>query len=376
MNTRPDPRALPSERAHRSLEAGRVPLLLTLILGACSVGGCDSAGESRPSDAPKEWTVTELDTVVSLASELLAVPGDLSVASDGDLYVADVRDSRILRIPQGQGAPVTIGSQGQGPVEFDTPVAIVGADDTLRVVEQGNGRVQVLDSEGNCRRSFPLPASPLGGFDILGDGCVAAATMGFRSEALVLLFDLEGQLVDSLAEPVVPPHSVWDVRAMQSQIAAGELPSSLRNWAQPVLNPDGGTWVVLVADGSIRRFDAAGNLLWSRPLEAPELPAIEEEFFESNAELKGQAAFVPLSYVADAEVVDKRLWILLNSPPDAPSVVLILDGEGVVRGRVVLPAVQRARSIAVDGERRRLYLSLPSEATILVAALPAALVQS
>lgn len=350
-------------------------LLTTLILGVCTISGCDAADESESPGLPGEWSITRIDTVVSLSSELLASPGDLSVADAGDLYIADEQDSRILRIPAGGEAPIPIGAPGEGPGEFDAPVALAVADDTLRVVEQRNGRVQVLDSEGTYQRSYPLPAGSLGGYDVAGDGRVAAATMGFRADALVLLYDRDGGAIDSLAEPVVPPHSFWDVRAIQNQIAAGEVPSSLRNWARPVLGPRGGTWVVLVAEGSVRRFDAAGELLWSRTLEAPELASIEEYFFERNAELEGQAGFIPLSYVDDGHVVGERLWLLLNTLPDAPCVVLVLDGEGALRQRLVLPTVQGARRIAVDRMRRRLYLALPSEATVLAADLPGAAVE-
>jgi hypothetical protein len=316
-----------------------------------------------------EHVIEGVDTVVSLESGRLAAPSDVAVDEDGNVYVLDSQLAGVLVVSDAAADPVFHGGDGAGPGEFDGPLAIAVGGDTIRVVEAGNGRVQMLSTEGDYARSFPLGAGFLGGFSLSRDGHLAVPTQGFREEVLVLSYDPDGEGERGVGEPVVPPHEIWDMRAIRSSIEAGQVPASLRNMTLPVIENDGSLWLVLQAEGVVRRYDPGGELLWATKLRSPELAAIRESFFTRNRELE-VAAFIPLRYVSDATPLNGWLFVLLNTPAEAPSVVLVLGAEGEMLARIVLPSVSGAGDLAVDPERGILYLTVPSEANLLAAELP------
>lgn len=238
------------------------------------------------------------------------------------------------------------------------------------MVDAGNGRVQVLTGAGEYARSYPLPADFLGGVAIADDGRLAVPTHGFRQEVLALTFDAEGERSGSIGETVVPPHEMWDIRALKAEIRRGRIPNSLRNMALAVHGAEGGLWLILQAEGVINRYDAAGELEWSAALTGPELESIREAFFRRNVELGESMSFTVLRYVADAVPVAGELSLLLNTPVDDASVVLRIDERGRLTRRYIFPGLRGARELAFDPGRRFAFLVVPSEASVLRAALP------
>ncbi|NIR45800.1 MAG: hypothetical protein GWN99_15310 [Gemmatimonadetes bacterium] len=336
----------------------------TIAVAVWTVGCGDDGAETVG-----EYIVEEVDTVVSLESQRLAAPSDVAVDEDGTVYVLDSQLAGVLVVPGADADPVFHGGEGAGPGEFDGPLAIAVTRDTIRVVEAGNGRVQMLSTEGGYARSFPLAAGFLGGFSLSGDGHLAVPTQGFREEVLVLRYGPDGEPAGGVGEPVVPPHDMWDMRAISSSIESGQVPASLRNMSLPVVEDDGSLWLILQAEAIVRRYDPEGEPLWSTELRSPELAAIEESFFTRNRELE-VAAFIPLRYASDAVAVNGRLFVLLNTPTEDPATVLVLGAEGEMVARIVLPSVRNADELAVDTERGKLYLTVPSDASLLAAALP------
>ncbi len=308
--------------------------------------------------------------MLSLESERLAAPSDVAVDEDGTIYVLDSQLAGVLVVdPDSAVTPRFFGGEGAGPGEFDGPVTIAVTRDTIRVVEAANGRVQVLSTDGDYARSFPLAAGFLGGFSLSGDGHLAVPTQGFREEVLMLRYDPDGEANGGVGEPVVPPHQIWDMRAISSSIESGQVPVSLRNMSLPVIEDDGSLWLILQAEGIVRRYDPDGELLWSTALQSSELAAIEESFFIRNRELE-VGAFIPLRYASDAAAVDGRLFVLLNTPAEEAGVVLVVGPQGEMAARIVLPSVREAEDLAVSPRRDRLYVTVPSEASLLAADLP------
>jgi hypothetical protein len=338
---------------------------LVLLSTAFLSLACEGPGD----ESVHEVMISDVDTLISLDSELLAAPNDVAVDEAGRVYVLDYQLASVWAITSATETPASLGGEGSGPAEFNGPTALAVGSDSIRVVDSGNGRVQVLAPDGSYLRSYPIPAEYIGGIALSGNGHMAVSTQGFRQEILALSFDRDGQAAGQFGTTVVPPHEIWDMTAIRAAIMDGEVPAQLRNWTLPAIDDDGSLWLILNAEGVVQRFDATGSLLWSLQLEAPELEPIKQRFFQRNREIEG-SGFVVLTYVADAARVDDEIWLLLNVPDEEPSVVLVVGDDGTLRRRITFPNVYGADEIAVDTGKGWVYLAVPSEASLLAAPLP------
>ena len=104
-------------------------------------------------------------------------PYDMDVARDSDtgddiLVVADSPRNQILFLNMTTGVPIdrlgrncganeTLGCQpGGANGEFRFPLSVTATDDALYVADTGNGRIQVLNSDGSHQGSIPMPPNP------------------------------------------------------------------------------------------------------------------------------------------------------------------------------------------------------------------------
>jgi hypothetical protein len=340
---------------------GIVPLLI-------AAAGCGRSGGA----APETVELARADTLVNAGSDLLASPFDISVDERGSVYVLDYGNHRVLVLPSGGGPPRTIGSMGSGPGEFRGPSAMVAGGDTLRVVDRGNGRVQVLTTAGAYVRSFSLGEANTGGeVAMLPTGVTAFGTGGLGSEHLVALVGPDGALRGGVGALAVPGVATWDFAEMKSQIKEGRVPSVLRNRARPVLAPGGEVWAVHLAEPKVARYDRVGRRLWEREYSDATAAEIRRTFFEKNRSDPRPFAFFPLTLVADAAAHGQELFLLLNTGENGPATVLIVDGQGRVTSRLRAGGVVGARQIAVHPAGDRLYLATAG-AELVAVTLPRA----
>lgn len=324
------------------------PLFVAAVLAAC-----------RDAErGPVEVRLAAPDTIVTSESEVLALPADLAVDGAGHVYVADAQNARVA-VFAARGEQRFIGREGRGPGELKDPLHLGLAGDTVRVASTGNLRVAVYTTAGAFVRSDPLPpsatAAPL---SFAPDGRIAIATYGIQDSVLARVLARDGTVLKGVGELLAPGTDAFYVTAIKEEAEKGNVPAVFRNHSQPLFAADGGVWVVLTAEGVLRRYERDGRLLWSVSIEAPELSRIKQAFFDRSRELAGQPArFAMLRYLDDAQVVGDDLWILLNTAAGEPSVILVFDDQGSQRRRLVIPGVEEAGAFAVDAARKRLYVT-------------------
>jgi hypothetical protein len=68
--------------------------------------------------------------------------------------------------------------------------------------------------------------------------------------------------------------------------------------------------------------------------------------------------------------VGDELRLVLDVRDEDPSVVLVIGADGTIRGRLSFPETFGADELAVDLGRRRIYLAVRSDASLLAASLP------
>lgn len=334
------------------------------------VASAAAACTETSTDTATEILLAEVDTVVRPDAPGVAMPSELGIDAAGLIYVTDAAASTIHIIDTSGAIQGTIGRPGAGPGEFRRPRSVRVAQDTVRLIDQGNHRVLTFSRDGRYLGTRPVhPVWVSGGVDFASDGSAVAALNGYHG-ALAQRFDAEGNPGPRLGTPVAAAPEIWDFPAMKRQIAEGEIPAALRNVVHPVFDPDGGIWLLLDAEAIVQRFTREDSLAWSLQLTEPEFSAIRAEFFERNRTDPNPNRLSQLSYLVGGRVVGRDLWALVRQPESAPTLLLIIDHDGHVRHRVVVPTVRGARGFVVDARRAILYLLAYQDAVVLRVRLP------
>ena len=334
-----------------------------LVLVACTAETVQDQDEIR---------IDGVSVIVSTESEILSRPADMLVADNGEIHVLDYLAAQVLVLSPSGELLRTIGREGGGPREFSRPRGLVLSGDTLRVVDVGNGRLQTLALDTDFMRTTPLPiGSDMGPIAVNENGWLMAGTLGMH-DVLATYHDASGDQLGTLGTPPAQASQIMDFAAMKREIVAGTVPAMFRNAVLPVFAPDGDMWLILTGEGVVERYDSEASLQVSVPLVAPEMEGIWARCVERNREtLNDPRRLAGLSYVTDAVVVDGTLWLLLNAPPDEPSVILALAGDGTVRHRVVFSGVTGAQQFSFERARGRGLGTIPSTAGVVAAPLPA-----
>jgi DNA-binding beta-propeller fold protein YncE len=92
-------------------------------------------------------------------------PAGLAVDEQGDVYMADRSDNRVIELSP-RGEPLfTFGMAGHGPAQFDDPTDVaLGAGGTIYVADAKNDRVCRFSATGRLLRTWGSPGSELGQF--------------------------------------------------------------------------------------------------------------------------------------------------------------------------------------------------------------------
>lgn len=90
-------------------------------------------------------------------------PDDLVFASNGDIYVADSGNGRIVRLNKNGKFVGQFGKKGKGPGEFATAHGLaIDSKDRIYVADRGNKRVQVFTSAGEFVAEWGGFGNPFG----------------------------------------------------------------------------------------------------------------------------------------------------------------------------------------------------------------------
>ena len=328
----------------------------------------------REVAGPQEYAITAIDTLITETTNRLAKPYEVALGPDGAVYVTDVELGSIIALSPEGTFQQAIGRTGAGPGELKFPRSTRVFGDSILVVNSGNGRLEMFRASGELLGSRPLPAAAVSGaVDLLPSGAMLVSTNG-EDSALARRLTGFDSLSAKLGAPVAPMSAMWDFTAIKQEIAAGTVPAQIRSITLPVLAPDGSAWLVLAAEGLVQRYGPSDSLEWSRQLVAPELAQIKAAFFEANRRLANPNAFATLAYVVDAEPVGSGLWLLLRMPDEVETVILVLDAAGQLSACLRIPPAKGVRAMAIDQERRVIYLVAYEDAVLLRAALPKELV--
>ncbi len=350
-----------------------------VVTRLCLTATLLSAAACTPDAPPAlpEVRIDDVSVIVSSESELLSRPMDMLLDESGRLWVLDYLAAHVLVMSADGELLETIGRDGSGPREFKRPAAFALSPDTLRVVDGGNGRLQTLALGSEFTRNAPLTlASGMGPIAVRDDGRFLTTTLGL-DDALAVYHDPTGQQLVTLGTPLAEVSGYGSPSQTKQEIVDGKVPAMFRNSVLPLFAPDGDIWLILTGEGLLQRFDEAGSLQVSVPIEAPELEQVWQEVIaHAESTLANPRSVKGLFYVWDATVVGQTLWILLNTTEGGPAVLMAFTADGQANRKVVFSNVSGARQFAFDRARDRIFFAITSDASIVASSLPDSILSS
>jgi DNA-binding beta-propeller fold protein YncE len=100
------------------------------------------------------------EIVKSITPSGVDQPSDLAIGPEGDIYLVDGVNSRIV-VTNAEGAPrFTFGKNGINPGEFQYPLGIdILKNGRVFIADTGNRRIQVFNPDGSFLYMFPIKTS-------------------------------------------------------------------------------------------------------------------------------------------------------------------------------------------------------------------------
>lgn len=330
-------------------------------LGLLVMMACQGSTDSGSVDLATEVVDEAPEVVISTQSGVIGLTSDLLVGSKGKIYLSDGQAHRIHVVDDRGDVSGFVGGEGSGPDELLRPGRMRLLGDTLAVVDNGNGRLQLFDTAGSALGSRPLPPGPPS--SIGPRGRFLQPVFGADSALAVLhSSNLENRI--SLGMRLGPAIEIVRLGSMKDAIEEGEIPAIFLNTAEGVIDREGATWLYVPATGAVTKYDGRGREQWSTTIEDASFPDVRLDFVARNRTI-GHDRVWPLRYILDARVVDRRLWILLGQSIFSPSTILMLGQNGDVEGRVSFPNVVGATQFAADPIAGQVYFVLRESAQLV-----------
>lgn len=342
--------------------------LAALVLSlACAPSSDDSPVIARGAYRVDSVPIVDIGDEADGPHALFSGPVFPALLSDGSIVVAN-GGSQELRFFNATGEWLrSAGRAGSGPGEFNSLGWLdVGTGDTLRTYDWGQLRVQVFSADGTYQRGYMLGPDGGGGTlrpqATLANGAIVASTQSSvdmnsaapgvrRDTSLLLLFDAQGRLLDSLGR--FPGSEAWIDRTERSMTVQNRpfgkrLTVRARDSAVYLGAGDVHELTVLGTDGSAPR-----TLRWSGSA-ADITPQVIDAYItatvsDAPAERRGAAiemlrrAPFPSTMPAYATFVladDGTIWVgrYLARGHGERQTFDVLDASGTTLGSLAMPA--------------------------------------
>jgi len=124
--------------------------------------------------------------------------------NEGNIYISDSRNNCIFKFESQGKFLKKIGRWGQGPKEFNNVLFLdTDKENNLIIYDDGNRRIQILDSNGDYIKSFKVFKT---GFAMISNkqGYIYAGLKSLNiSDPLIGIFDYQGKLIRSFGNPLI-----------------------------------------------------------------------------------------------------------------------------------------------------------------------------
>lgn len=291
------------------------------------------------TDKPKTYRTIEINPVEIIGG--LDVPrgseiGYLSdfVVSDNQIIVSDSRTYELIYFKKNGQFEARLGRKGGGPFEFQNPRELHLKNNQLIVDDWGNRRFQFFTKTGEFKKIFNYSHIIIGGgikyqgntFDNTGNYFIA--TNAFKSNYLIRKYDsnfnqiVEFGKLEAVELPIVNPDY------NKKYIKKREIRPDKKNNILLIFSGDSILYAVHQAIPVIKKFTAAGKLVYNKEIKLKELSQIKEDYFLASDSLNVRNVFPNIMYWYDVISDNKGgLYLLLNETKRMTIFHLSKDGE-------------------------------------------------
>ncbi len=249
---------------HNSLIIVILFVPLSLLMVQCG----DSADEATVPERTVYFDILTLD----LAEDdqfFMNRPGGIAQDSRGNLYVLDTGDRHILKFsPEGKFISY-IGQPGEGPGEFQQPMAFtIDQDDNIYVLDFGLRRISIFDSDGEFVQASNYEYySHVNSIAVNADGEIALL-QPVLDGPLINLVNRDGEIIRSIGE-TTPVSTEWHPTPTQHV-------TSNMNQGRIRFNRHGDLFVAFSARPYIQKYTHTGELDYYRQLKGNEIDSLDQ----------------------------------------------------------------------------------------------------
>ncbi|MHA1233121.1 MAG: 6-bladed beta-propeller [Candidatus Helarchaeota archaeon] len=288
-----------------------------------------------------------MDVLPGKDNDFLNAPEDIAIFKKW-IFIADFKNSRILRLNKDLSEYIQIGKKGLGPGELINPSNIFVKNDTIYIVS--GTQVHVFDLMGKYKRTIKFPVRLYYGIAInskyhffVGN---VKAEIAKHTKHIISEFDKYGYFNNSFGEytDIHFNHPLTTLRANRAILAIDSLDNIYAAFpAQPI----------------IRKYDKNKKLIWETDLRT-QLKNVENKFNKILDEYKNRDPHGISIVIHNISVSDYVYLVTIFKPYE----FLALDKEtGEVKFNIVIENMPNdiyPTKIASDGKDRLYFVSFLS----------------
>jgi hypothetical protein len=310
------------------------------------------------------WRLVETLRIEGTIGDSAVLNDPISLALDGEgrIYVADTHPTVIKQFGADGRLIRTIGREGQGPGEFDTPLLAVHGS-ALIVQDRRLSRTSVFDTAGHFLKSWASLRTDWEPVSVSRDGLLAVGGDGPPdSGRMIVRYALDGVVRDTVFLPRDPEPSHWTLASLKGPMPVA-IPLTPALIQRPA--PEGGFLVgrsgayQIVVSRSGRDTVTVFGRDWSAaPVSQRRRQDLADSVVEQIAPVAGEAAArrgvdpgdIPALAQAFSDIaVDGRgyYWVTTDPGEDRGHTWFdIFDRSGVYFGKVAGPPGLMRRRMA------------------------------
>lgn len=176
-----------------------------LAAGALLLCACDAPNREEPAAG---GGVIVFDTLVTAESGALGEISDMTVASDGRVWLTDRINNHLAVVDPETQSLIPAGREGEGPGEFRGPEAVALSNEHLLVFETRNRRIQQFTPDAEFVRSAVVETTPFRPVALNECGDLALPTLGRDSSLAVVIRSSGAQY--NIGTAIAPPPQLQD----------------------------------------------------------------------------------------------------------------------------------------------------------------------